>query len=410
MSGVNSNDYPDYDNTEPVCARCFSGEEIAEFLGNFEGPPGCSFCEGNDAPTAPLDEVADHMRQCLMQFYGFAADHLPYESREGGFQAPHWETYDLLFDQLGLDLPRDQDNRLCYTLPDRISDQTWCEYDWLSLDYDEKLDYAWREFCQTIQHERRFFFALSKNEEIEVEEQIRHRDEFLPLELLSEIIKLAEEFDLVRIFSSGTELFRSRPCELAEPYQTARELGPPPPDRAVQANRMNPPGIPMMYGAETEDIAVRETRRRCVTVGQFRLERETRILDLADLPAIPGIFSGAERGTRLGLIFMHAFAREIARSVDRTDRIHIEYIPSQVVTEFIRDARIYGSPVDGIRYLSTLDTGGRNLVLFATQDDLMEPDATPVSERDYPVPTPWIRLIEAHLVEIPDDEVEEHNE
>ena len=153
-----------------------------------------------------------------------------------------------------------------------------------------------------------------------------------------------------------------------------------------------------MYVAETEDIAVLETRSPCVTVGQFQLEREARILDLADLTDIPGIFSGAERRTRLGLVFMHAFAREIARPVDRTDRIHIEYIPSQVITEFIRDVKINDTAVDGIRYPSTFDADGRNLVLFATQDDLMEPDGTPVSKRDYPPPAPWIRLVDANLV------------
>ena len=253
--------------------------------------------------------------------------------------------------------------------------------------------------------ERRFFFAVPKEEESDEEEDwLRDRDQFPPLGLLSEIVKLAEDFDMVRTLPAGTKFFRSRPCKLGAPYQTAQQLGPPPPERAVQANRMNPPGIPMIYGAETEDIAVRETRSPCVTVGQFQLEREARILDLADLPDIPGIFSGTERRTRLGLVFMHAFAREIARPVDRTDRIHIEYIPSQVVTEFIRDAQIYGSAVDGIRYPSTLDADGRNLVLFATQDDLMEPDGTPVSQQDYPPPAPWIRLIDAHLVEVPADE------
>lgn len=85
---------------------------------------------------------------------------------------------------------------------------------------------------------------------------------------------------------------------------------------------------------------------------------------------------------------MRAYAREIARPVDRTERIHIDYIPSQVVTDFIRDTKIFGSAVDGIRYPSTIDADGRNLVLFAKQDDLMEPDGTPVSRNEYPPPTP----------------------
>lgn len=402
MSGYDPDDFPDYRVVEPVCAKCFSDEDIADFIEGFDGPPGCSFRGCNDAPTAPFDEVAGHMRECLMQFFGFAVDQLPYESSEGGYQGAHWDTYDLIYDLLGLDLPRDRGDRLRFALPDRISDQVWCEYDWLSLDYDQELDYAWRKFCKTIQHERRFFFALPRQTEPEEEEDwARDRDEFSPLGLLSEIVKLVEEFDMVRTLPAGTKFFRSRPCNPEAPYHTARELGPPPPDRAVQANRMNPPGIPMMYGAETEEIAVRETRSPCVTVGHFRLEQETRILDLADLPAIPGMFSGAERLTRLGLVFIHAFAREIARPVDRTDRIHIDYIPSQVVTEFIRDAKIYDSAVDGIRYPSTLDPDGRNLVLFATQDDLMEPNGTPVSDRTYSPSATWIRLIDSHLATVP---------
>jgi hypothetical protein len=112
---------------------------------------------------------------------------------------------------------------------------------------------------------------------------------------------------------------------------------------------------------------------------------------------------GVERRTRKGLIFIRALTREIARPVDRTDRIHVEYTPSQVVAEFIRDAKIHGSPVDGICHPSTLGERGRNLVLFVTQDDLIEPDGTPVSQQEFVPPTPWIRLIEAHLIEAPND-------
>ncbi len=351
----------------------------------------------------PLREVVVHIRECLEQFYGYAVDQLPYESREGGYQGTTWDTYDLLFDELELDLPRDHNDRLRYILPFEISTEVWCNYDWLSLDYDEELDYAWQRFCRLIQHERRFFFAVMRTEPDHDDESawLRNREEFPPLGLLGEIVKLAEGFDMVRTIPAGSTIFRCRPCEREAPYSTAQELGPPPPERVLQANRMNPPGIPMMYGAETEEIAIRETRSPDVTVGRFRFERKVRILDLADLPRIPGLFSGVDRRTRLGLNFMHAFAREIARPVDRTDRIHIDYIPSQVVTEFIRDADFHGAPVDGIRYPSTLDAAGRNIVLFATQDELMEPDGTPVATDIYPPPAPWIRLLDAYLAAAP---------
>ena len=398
MSEVDTEDVHDYSDAEPVCAKCFEDEDIAAFIENFDGAPGCSFCGRDDAPTAPLDEVTEHMRKCLLQFYGYAVDQLPYESREGGYQGAHWSTFELLYEELELSLPRDVDDSLFYMLPDLISEEVWCDYDWLSLDYDEALDNSWRKFCRTIQHERRFFFALPNENEIENDDY--DRDTYSPLGLLHEIINLAEDLDMVKVLLSGSELFRCRPCAPTAPYHTAHDLGPPPPELAVQANRMNPPGIPMMYGAETEEIAVRETRSPCVTVGRFRLEREARVLDLAELPPIPGLFSGVERRERLGLTFIHAFSREISRPVDRTDRIHIEYIPSQVVTEFIRDAEINGGPIDGICYPSALDGNERNLVLFATQADILEPDGTPVIDQVYPPHTPWIRLIDTHLVEL----------
>ncbi|MEA2080401.1 MAG: HEPN-associated N-terminal domain-containing protein [Pseudomonadota bacterium] len=397
MSEFDIRNSPDYSINNPVCAKCFEDEDIVDFIEDYDGPPGCSYCECNDAPTVPLEDVAEHMRGCLLQFYSFAADHLPYESREGGYQGAHWDTAELLFEELGFSLPQDKEDKLFFDLTSHIGDEVWCDYDWLSLDYDDALDYSWKKFCNTIQHERRFFFALAnKNNQ---DDDYDH-DEYPPLVLLHEIVKLAEEHNLVTALSTGKEIFRCRPCNPGAPYHTAHELGPPPAEEAVQANRMNPPGIPMMYGAETEEIAIRETRSPNVTVARFRLEKETRILNLAELPPLPGIFSGAERRERLGLIFIHAFSREITRPVDRTDRIHIDYIPSQVITEFIRDTKIFGSHIDGICYPSSLDDDTRNIVLFATQDDLMEADGTPVHTPIFPPHTPWVRLIGSHLAEL----------
>ena len=352
MCEFNLDNFPD-SNSIPVCAQCFSDEWICQLIEDIDGPPGCSFCKSSDSPTAPLDKVCDYMRECLMEFFAFAADNLPYESREGGYLAKHWGTYELLLDEIQLDLPMDQDGQLMYMLSDRISDQVWCEHDWLSLDYNVMLEHSWEKFCRMIQHERRFFFAIPKENTEEDENRFRNREELKPLELLTEIVNLADELNLVQTLPAGTKFYRSRSCQPDTPFCTARRLGPPPADKARQANRMNPPGIPMMYGAETAATAVLESRSPCVTVGQFVFEREVRILDLADLPEIPDIFSGMERRKLLGLVFMHAFAENIARPVGRDDRIHIKYIPSQVITEYIRDSEFDCSAVDGIRYPAT---------------------------------------------------------
>ncbi len=401
MYEFNPDNFPDR-NSLPVCAQCFGDDGICRFIETFGDPHGCSFCERSDSPTAPIDMVCDYMHTCLLEFFSLAANCLPYESREGGYQAEHWDTYDLLFDKLQLDLPRDSDEQLRQMLLHRIGEEYWCKYDWLSLDHDEILEDSWEKFCRMIQHERRFFFAILK-ENTEVGENLfRNGEEFEPLELLIEIVDLAAEFNLVQTLLAGTKFYRSRRCEPDAPFQTARQLGPPPASEAFRANRMNPPGIPMMYGAKTETTAVLESRASCVTVGQFEFEREVRILDLADLPDIPSIFSGMERRKLLGLVFMHAFAKDIARPVVQDDRIHIEYIPSQVITEYIRDSEFDCRAVDGIHYPSEFQAGGPNLVLFATQDDLREPDGTAVSQQKDPLVEPWIRLVETRLRNNPD--------
>ena len=396
MSQLDSSNAPSYQ--QAVCSRCFEEEDIADFIAKFGGPPGCSFCAQADAPTAPLEDVIGHMRECLERFFGFAHDHLPYESRDGGYLGKHWDTYELLSDEIELSLPRGHDD-LFSALADGVGDQEWCELDWLTLDYDEDVKTAWCQFCAVIQHERRFFFALDKRKEYEAREPGIHT----ATELLVELAWLFEAHGLLKTLPLGTELYRARSCKPQKGYSTARELGPPPASLAVQANRMNPPGIPMFYAADSEAVAIQETRRQCVvsvSVGRFRTERDLRILDLTNLPPIPGRFSGTEREERLGLIALHAFAHEITQPVDGTDRVHIDYIPSQVVTEFIRDQKFTGGKLDGICYSSARDVSGSSIVLFATQRDLMEADGSPVCNRGRSEPAPWLRLVDAKVVEV----------
>lgn len=129
MSDFDIRNSPDYSIHNPVCAKCFEDEDIVDFIEDYDGPPGCTYCKCSDAPTTPLDDVAAHMRGCLLQFYGFAADQLPYESREGGYQGAHWDTAELLFQELGFSLPRDEKDELFFDLTSHIGDEVWCDYD-----------------------------------------------------------------------------------------------------------------------------------------------------------------------------------------------------------------------------------------------------------------------------------------
>jgi hypothetical protein len=146
----------------------------------------------------------------------------------------------------------------------------------------------------------------------------------------------------------------------------------------------------MFYGADNDQLAIAEVRNPSVSLAQFESTRSIRIIDLVDLPPVPGFFSTASRGRIQRLEFLHKFAAEIALPVPRDERVHVDYLPTQVFTEFLRDAGFEGGPVDGIRYPSATGVRGANIVLFATQEDVIgavEPDRWGWSGRE-----PWLRL------------------
>jgi RES domain-containing protein len=305
--------------------------------------------------------LCDHIRACLRSYWGFAVEQLPYESREGGYQGQTWDTADLLFDHVGLGLPRDKKNKLYYALSSGVTDELWCDYDWLTLDRDVALRLSWERFCFTVKHRRRFFFHGDGEDD---------RDSFTPASLLEAIARISQSIGLVRVLSTGTRLWRARPDLKMRHSGTAKDYGPPPIELALQSNRMNPPGIPMLYLASTARTAVLETRATVSQVGQWRAARDLRILDLRELPEVPGVFSDSERDDRLALKFLHNFATDVMQPIARDQRVHVDYLPSQVVTEFMRDYPFKDGAIDGVAYGSTVHPAGWNVALFASLVDL----------------------------------------
>jgi hypothetical protein len=130
---------------------------------------------------------------------------------------------------------------------------------------------------------------------------------------------------------------------------------------------MNPAGIPMFYAAAKEKTAAAETPGKCLSLGKFQSLRDLRMVNLAGLPPIPGLFGNASRQERLTIKFLHDFRQDIEQPVARDKRAHIDYLPSQVVTEYLRANRIGNTAVDGIIYRSTKVPNELDYVFFAQQ-------------------------------------------
>jgi hypothetical protein len=118
--------------------------------------------------------------------------------------------------------------------------------------------------------------------------------------------------------------------------------------------------------------------------------RPIRLPNLARLPPVPGFFSHAGRREKLTLAFLHEFSDIIIEPVDRNDRINIDYIPTQVFTEFLRDFRFEGGRIDGLMYRSATGERGVNYVLFASPEEIEGAS----SARPFVAKNPWLRLVQ----------------
>jgi hypothetical protein len=367
--------FTSFRDDEYVCTACINDDGIRSFIEGSAESDTCSFCgaTSDDPIAAPVRDVARYMEQCLAPHFEDPANSLPYESAEGGYQGTTYSTQELLCDVIGLDLPNDADGRLLEALVDKMENTLWSDTNPFSLSPVEQLLFSWESFCELIKHKKRYFFLSEKRSDREI---------FDPAEILRLIFSYAEDAGLVGPLAKDTILFRARHQPPGHTYQTVLDLGPPPIEKAVQTNRMSPPGIVMMYVAEDVETALAETANAAgdFVVATFKTEREALILDLTQLPRAMSIFEeipdSLEYDPRPRQIFLRDIAHDISKPIARDDRVHVEYVPTQVVTEYLRTVKsIDGRPIEGIRFKSSRNDVGNSIVLFADQTNLLLPES-----------------------------------
>lgn len=355
-----------------LCSECVEELDLRHYIAGAEGEPGCSFCDGDDASTCEFIGLMEHVRACIAEEYDLAANCLPWESGEGGWQSgPVWDTYDLIVDHLEIGFARDGDGALVRAMVACLGDTDWCVRNPFSDDPLHTLRLRWQQFCELIKHRTRFF--LDRWTPPSSQESVVTRPLPTPATMLSAIGDRIERMELFQSLPAGRTVYRARHFEGDGFLRTPQELGPPPAERAVVANRMSPPGIVMLYAALDCETALLETAngRGRFAVGEFRLLRELWLLDLTSLPEVPGFFASipdSQAWARHDARFFSELVRDLTRPIDRDNRLHIEYIPTQVVTEYCRLAfhhERHTDPLDGIVYPSARGSGRPALVLFA---------------------------------------------
>ncbi len=348
-----------------VCQNCVTDAELKAILehdlGDVEDEEHCSYCGA--CPAALLDTLVDAVTGVFEREYTDPANELPYETAEGGYQGVFYDGYDMVQD---MDSWTDNDD-LREDVADALAGTAWCQRHYFSLTPQDTLRFGWSGFANAVKHRARYVFLLDRAvDEHGVDDTIP------PGAMLDALGKLFTEYLTIRALAAGTLLFRARVHKREDILTSAGDLGPPARELARMSNRMSPAGIPMFYGAFDKVTALVETfdpRRDgnvVVSIAAFQTVKPLRILDLTALPDMPSQFDEDNWHMRAPIGFLHEFVEDLTKPVARDGYEHVEYVPTQVVTEYVRHhfTDLDGNRLNGLAYRSARDGGNVAIVLF----------------------------------------------
>lgn len=342
-----------------VCADHFDDEYLVTYVQGEIGRlgterPACTICfaSGTVCLGVDLDPIVDMVESGLRRFY---------VEGDGWWDGPI-DTGDVLYNLGGL---ADEVSEL---IVPQIGLNDWVPAGLSGHDEVEALSLGWESFDHHVRHVSRYLLDPGRGRRPFDTGPWLSPEEVLPA--IAETIRA--EVDLVTEIEEGAEIFRARAFNSGEPFTELHELVAPPPEAASQG-RMNAAGIAVLYAALEEATAVAEVYngKTSAAVITLRPLRDLTVLDLTSIASLspydPSV--DARRFSMLG--FLRSFARTIAKPIIRDDRVHHEYAPTQMASEFFHWRLLPGGDaLDGIIYPSARGDG-RNLVLFVGQEECL---------------------------------------
>ena len=354
-----------FDKDKYVCIKHFDDPYLNEYIQENAHEGTCSYCGAMHTKVLDMKSFMQYINERLSQrlcplddanlplassFYDDEEEEIPGFSRAGVFILPNQaEQYDDVQDVMynyGLYTSNEQLNE---DIESCFNEGFYTQADVFSEDKDKELSYAWDYFSKMVKNKKRYTFFQDPH----FLRQEEWRDD-----VLTEINQICENI-LVSQLPKGTFIYRGRPNETGVPRTSFEELTAPP-SKFAKENRMSATGISMFYGALDDNTPIQEIRNYApdvvIDLGKFELQRDLVVIDLFKIPKhlsfwMPQHFREYK--------FLKQFHLEITRPIDKNPSI--EYVPTQIFTEYIRFMN--NNHIDGIIYRSSL-TGERNVVLF----------------------------------------------
>ena len=350
-----------------VCSRHINDYAVSNFIKSKGSKGNCFYCS-DCRSIISLQDLMEFIMEGINKHYDDAADYMSYDSSEGGYLGKTIDRYDLINNLLDID-----DYNLKEDITEAVSDSiTWSERRQFYLDEKDLLEAQWELFKNVVKHKSRYLFSHTSIFKTEEDSQKAY-------DIFKRISKGIIPLGVINKIKPTTNLIRIRQHASNEKINKFNQIASTPIEYAIYPNRMSPAGISMFYCAFEYETAFKETvdvnnkKKSNVTTAIFKNKRELKIIDLSKLNHI-SIFDKKKRKHYFLNLFLKAFVKDLSKNIEHDGKEHIEYVPTQIVTEFFRYpfSESKKTPIDGIIYLSSKNKGKKACVLFFDAEECLK--------------------------------------
>lgn len=352
LESLNLNHFPD----KSLCVKHFDDKAIKRFIRSNYSDGYCDYCK-KKLKVVSYKELLPFIMEGIQYHYTDAVNFMSYDSRKGGYLGTTYNVYDLLFNQIELEI---NPSEAFADLAESIEEIAWAN----ESDYDGKEDgqlrINWNAFEYSVKHLSRYMYYDK------VDEYTGQH----PYNILKVIGRTIDQLNLIRKVAKGTKIYRIRPHENSDEVRQLSDISSTPIEYAQYPNRFSPSGIPMLYSAFDSKTSYLETidpsKKGYYTLGEIELKEDTYCFDLTKIPNLPSIFDEKKRSMFHSISFLISLRESMTKAILKDGREHIEYVPTQVFTEYIRYPFNKGrsKKIEGIIYPSSKPQGKIAMVNF----------------------------------------------
>jgi len=352
-------------NEKKICASCIQDDYLGYHIKENGNKDVCGFC-GKKRIVMYIDDMVRLIQDGIEFIYDDPTNGLGW--MDGEWVGMVKDTYDILVEETDIGT-----SPAFNSILDSLPTNQWCKKEFYGPDDSEEMYFTWEFFIRQVKYKTRFFFIQDKTK---IGEYSRFKK---PYEILKELIRVFENLNLFTDLDKRTTIYRVRKEKKSGDYYTPEQLGSPSPENCIYSNRMSPAGISMFYGSEDKETCFLEigAKKGIFAVGEWLLNDKVKILDLTKdfnwnngyyyYPDFPSIFDESRRYLYHDYAFILKFANDLSKKVTKNQMENIDYVPTQIITEYLR-VIAQNMNIKGICFYSSLN-GHKNYCLFFDDKD-----------------------------------------